>query len=202
MFGDNKFISKKAAWEEFANEMGARYEEGRLGYYDKVLINYKQWVFILDLFSRTNGKTRTIETRLRVSFVNKNNFALHIRNRNIFNKIIFLFKRNNVEIGQVEIDNKYFVETNDHSKAKELLCNPDIRQILDKVKGFNLEIVNGKGLLGTKFPEKTNEMRLKTYGIIKDRNHLKLLIELYKLMLDRFIELGIASDDAIDLILD
>lgn len=202
MSSDNKFKSKKAAWEELANEIGAKYVEGRFSYYDKVLINYKQWAFILDLYSRTNGKTRTIETRLRTLFVNKRGFNLHIRNRNFFNQIIFLFNRKNIKVGQVEIDNKYFVETNDESKAKELLCNPDIRQILDKVKGFNLEIIGKKNLLDTKYPEEVNEIRLKTYGVVKDRNHLKLLIELYKLMLDRFIELGITSDDAIDLSLD
>lgn len=199
---DNKFISKKVAWEELANEIGARYIKGRFRYYDKVLINYKHWVFVLDLYSRTNGKTRTIETRLRVLFVNKKDFNLRIRNKNLFNQITFLFNRKNIRIGHMDIDNKYFVVTNDESKAKEILCNPGIRQIIDKVKGFNLDIIGNRRLFAAKYPEKVNEIRLKTYGVIKDKNHLKLLIELYKVLLDQFLESGITSEGTIDLTLD
>jgi hypothetical protein len=81
------------------------------------------------------------------------------------------------------------IKANNEFKIKSLLQNHKIRNLIEVQKEMNIEVSDQKGIWEEKLPEKEFELSYFMEGEIKDVEELKLLLRLFKEILDELYQM-------------
>jgi len=190
MFGP----SKEEIWSQLSREIGAEYNEGGFFKNGKVVLSHREWEITLDTYAVHTGKSTIIYTRMRAPYVNRDGFRFNIYRKNIFSGISKMFGVQDVEVGDAFFDDQFIIQGEPEHLVRSLLTNSMIRQLIQKQKNIHFQIKDDEGLFGKKFPEGVDELYFEVVGIIKDKERLKDLFDLFMLVLDELCRLGSAYE--------
>lgn len=182
--------SRKEIWLQMSEEIGGRYEEGGFWKGDKVTATHGDWTITLDKYFCAASKMTY--TRLRASYVNPEAFRFTIYRRGLFSDIAKWLGMQDVEVGNGEFDWKFIIKGNDTPRLKALFGQRKIRELILKQPRIHLTVEKKKGRRRVDFAESFYELRFHAVGIIKDRERLKGLFELFAQVLDQLCRMGAA----------
>ena len=186
--------SREEIWSQLSREIGADYEEGGFFKNGKVVLSHRQWEITLDTHAVHTGKSTIVYTRMRAPYVNRDGFRFKIYRRNIFSGVGKLFGTQDVEVGDAFFDDEFIVQGEPEHLVRSLLTNGMIRQLIQNQKDIHFEVKDDEGWFSEKFPEGVDELYFEVVGIIKDKDRLKNLFDLFSLVLDELCRLGSAYE--------
>jgi hypothetical protein len=186
--------SKEEIWSQLSREIGADYEEGGFFKNGKVVLSHRQWEITLDTYAVHTGKSTITYTRMRAPFMNRDGFRFKIYRKNVFSGIGKLFGVQDVEVGDAFFDDQFIIQGEPEHLVGSLLTNGMIRQLIQSQKDIHFQIKDDEGLFRKNFPEGVDELSFEVVGIIKDRERLKSLFDLFSLVLDELCRLGSAYE--------
>jgi hypothetical protein len=189
--------SKKEAWSEFAENMGAEtVDEGAFKGGLKVRLPYKNWEIVMDNYTVSTGKSSTTYTRVRAIYVADAEFDFKIFKKTAFTKMAKALGRQYAYTGNDAFDEKLAIRSLDESKVKKIFEGQKLKDMLMALKRVYFYTKKTKGRKETKYVEGEKEIYYQTLGIIKDEDILTLIFGIMVNMLDAFLENGIAKDEA------
>lgn len=183
--------SRKEVWKQLSEEINASYIEG--GPFKGPRIEYKHniWTIYLDTYTVSTGKSNITYTRMRVPFVNNKKFLFKIYRKGVFSNIGKALGMQDIEIGYDYFDNDYIIKGNDELLLRKLFHNYKIQNLIENQSRILLEIKDNEGRFGPKFKDNESELYFVVIGVIKDKEKLKNLFELFVQILDEFEMIGI-----------
>jgi len=183
--------SRKEVWKQLSEEITASYIEG--GYFKSPRIEYTHniWTIYLDTYTVSTGKSNITYTRMRVPFINPKKFRFKIYKKRVFSTIGKAFGMQDIEIGYDYFDNDYIIKGNDELVLRRVFQNHKIRDLIEKQSRLLLEIKDNEGRFGPKFNDNESELYFVCIGVIKDKEKLKNLFELFVQIIDEFKMIGI-----------
>jgi hypothetical protein len=187
--------SKREIWEQLAREIHAEYINKGFWEGDRVEAQVGNWVVVLDTFTISNGKSSTTYTRMRVPFVNLDNFYFKIYRSGIFSEMGKLLGMEDINIGYDEFDENFVVKGNNIEKVKNLFSKEKIRALIQDQPRISLEIKDNEGFFKGHFPQGIDELYFVVPGVIRDIDRLKELYELFAEVLRELCEAGSASNE-------
>lgn len=182
--------SQEEIWTQFADEIGAVYENRGILKSKRVMANYDKWVVTFDTFARSTGKSSTTYTRIRAPFVYKDDLSFKIYKKSFFSDIGKSFGMQHIDSGFPDLDEKFIIKGNDETKIREILLSDKIREIIITQNRFRLEVKDDDGWLGTEIPHDVNLLHFEAVGVIKDIQILKSLYMLFVLVLNKLYLMG------------
>ncbi|MFA7532757.1 MAG: hypothetical protein WCY46_00350 [Tissierellaceae bacterium] len=185
--------SKDEVWGQFANEMGGEYINKGVFKPKQVIVEFEGWVIILDSFSRSHGKSSTTYTRIRTPYNPIDRLQFKIYKSGLFSDLGKALGMQDIEIGEVDFDEKFIIKGDSEDKVREFLSGDKIKELIMKLDRFSIEIKHGEGMFSSNLVEGSHELYYESVGIIKDVNRLKELFMLYILLLDKLLNMGIAD---------
>jgi hypothetical protein len=189
--------SRDEVWKELSQQIGADFIDGGFWRGDKVQAHVKSWTVTLDTYTVSTGKSHHTFTRIRAPFCTRGDFRFKIYRRGIFSAVGKFLGMMDIEVGHsVKFDEDFIIQSNDDSKVKAVLADPEIRRLLEAQPTVQLELKDGEGGLFGRFPEEVDELAFHIHGVLKDVGRLKLLFDLFAVVLDRLAELGLATEEA------
>ncbi|WP_394748608.1 hypothetical protein [Spongiimicrobium salis] len=187
--------SKKEIWSQIANDIGGDFIEGGFWDRDSLRYAYGEWEILLDTFTESTGNTSTTYTRIRVPFINKDQLRFKIYRENFFSSIGKFFGMQDIQINDAYFDDHYIIKGNNEQKIKFLLRDNPLKKMIIKQPNIYLEIRNNAGWLGPKFPKKVDQIYFQSTGVIKKKERLLALFELFGALLDRLVAIDSAYID-------
>ena len=160
------------AWKQFATELGAEFVDGGLFRGSKVLIKVKENTVTLDTYTLPAGDSNTTYTRLRASLPDQKDLQFTLQRRNWVAKLDKALGTKEINIGDPEFDHDFVIRGEDPAAVQAVFSNRRIYPLLQAQKSLVLGV-------------RTNELRLDEYGVIKDVERLKSMLELFRLMLEQ-----------------
>lgn len=186
--------SKEEIWSQLSRDIGADYQEGGFFKNGKIVLSYRQWEITLDTYTVSTGKSHVTYTRMRAPFVNRDGFRFKIYRKNVFSGIGKLFGVQDVEVGDAFFDDQFIIQGEPEHLVRSLLTNSAIRQLIQEQKDIHFEIKDDEGLFRKSFPEGVDMLYFQVVGVIKDKDRLKSLFDLFSLVLDQLCRLGSAYE--------
>lgn len=186
--------SKEEIWSQLSREIGAEYEQSGFFKGDKLVLSHRQWEITLDTYTVHTGKSTIIYTRMRVPYVNRDGFRFNIYRKNVFSWIGKLFGVKDIEIGDAFFDAEFIIQGEPEALVNRLLSNVEVRQLIQLQPDIHLQVKDDEGWFKTKFPEGVDELYFEVVGIIKDKERLKNLFDLFALVLDELCRFGSAYE--------
>lgn len=186
--------SKEEIWSQLSREIGAEYEEGGFFKNGKIVLSHREWEITLDTYTVSTGKSHITYTRMRTPFVNRDGFRFNIYRKSVFSWIGKLFGVKDVEVGDAFFDDQFIIQGEPEHLVRSLLTNAKIRQLIHEQKDIHFEIKDDEGLFRKSFPEGVDMLHFQVVGVIKDKDCLKSLFDLFALVLDQLCRLGSAYE--------
>ena len=186
-------------WKLLAEKIGGELIEGDSWKEEKVILNHRNCVFILDTVLR-GGKHKYFENRIKCIFVSTHKFTLKIFLENAFTHAGKIFGINDIELNDSKFDNEFFIKSNDREKSINFLDSPELQKIyFAATKNLDLmvsiEIKNSEPFLSFRsHPHNSSLIIIKANSEITEIDRLISWFNLCKLTLDRLIEIGEAED--------
>jgi hypothetical protein len=187
--------SKEEIWSQLSQEIGADHEEGGFFKDGKVVLSHRHWEITLDTYTVHTGKSHVTYTRMRAPFVNRDGFRFKIYRKNIFSGIGKLFGVQDIEVGDAFFDDQFIIQGEPEHMVDRLLLNSVIRQLIQDQPDIHLQIKDDEGWFSKSFPEGVDELYFEVVGVIKDKERLKKLFDLFSAVLDELCRLGSAYED-------
>lgn len=183
--------SRIEVWRQLSEEINAHYIEG--GFFKGPRIEYKHniWTIHLDTYTVSTGKSHITYTRMRVPFINPKKFLFKIYKKGVFSNIGKALGMQDVEIGYDYFDTDYIIKGNDERIIRRFFQNHGIRGLIEKQSRILLEIKENEGRFGPKFKENESELYFVSVGVIKDKERLKNLFDLFVKIINEFEIIGI-----------
>ena len=198
LFGALFGPSKKQVWHQLCDEIGATYVSGGFWRGDKVLITVSNWTVTLDTYTESHSAgehhNSTTYTRMRVPYIAQGGFQFKIYRKGIFSSLGKFFGRQQIEIGDPQLDDAFVFQANDEERLRNLLADDTIRQLIAAQPRMLLEVRDNEGWLKKKLPAHVDELYFSAVGVIKDVERLKLLCGLFGHLLLKLAEAGSASE--------
>ncbi len=191
MFGP----SKNEIWGELSREIGGDFSEDKLFKNGAVILDHGEWTITLDTYTVHTNNAHITYTRMRAPYVNKDGFRFNIYRKSIFSWIGKLFRMQDVEIGDSQFDEDFIIQGEPEDKVRRLLNNRKIRSLIEKQKSIHLMVKDDEGYFRKKFPEGVDELYFQVTGVIKDKERLKDLFELFSEVLDELCRIGSAYEN-------
>lgn len=188
MFGPGK----NEVWEELSRELGAEYLEGGFFKNGKITLKHGEWEITLDTYIVSSGTTTITYTRMRAPYVNKDGFRFIVYRKSIFSWLGELFRMQDVEIGDPQFDEEFVIQGAPEETVKRLLTNRKIRELIERQKSIHFQVKDDEGWFGNSFPDGVDELLFQVTGVIKDKERLKDLFDLFSLVLDELCQMGSA----------
>lgn len=187
--------SKKEIWSQIAHDIGGKYIEG--GFWEKDVLRYAygEWEILLDTYTQSHGNSSTTYTRIRAPFINKDQLYFKIYKENFFSSIGKFFGMQDILINDAYFDDHYIIKGNKEQKIKFLLRDTKLKKMIDRQPRIHLEIKKDEGWLGQKFPEGVDQIYFQCMGVIKEKELLFALFELFSTLLDRLVAIDSAYED-------
>jgi len=187
--------SKAEIWSQLSHEIGADYEEDGFLKQGKVVLSHKEWEITLDTHAVHTGKTTIVFTRMRAPYMNRDGFRFNIYRKSAFSWIGKLFGVKDIEIGDAFFDDEFIIQGEPEALVSRLLSNVEVRQLIQSQPNIHFQVKNDEGWFKEKFPEGVDELYFEVVGIIKDKERLKNLFDLFALVLDELCRFGSAYED-------
>jgi len=194
--------SKEEIWSQLSQEIGADYEESGFFKEGKVVLSHRQWEITLDTYTVHTGKSTIIYTRMRAPYVNRDGFRFNIYRKSVFSWIGKLFGVKDIEIGDAFFDDEFIIQGEPEALVSRLLSNVEVRQIIQNQPNIHFQVKDDEGWFKTKFPEGVDELYFEVVGVIKDKERLKKLFDLFALVLDELCRFGSAYENEPKVILE
>ncbi|MDS0524692.1 DUF3137 domain-containing protein [Clostridium sp. SHJSY1] len=187
--------SQKEIWQQLAKEIQADYV--KKGFWEgyRVEAHVDNWVIVLDTYTVQVGTAPITYTRIRVPFINLDNFYFKISKRGFFNGLGKILGMKDIEIGDENFDEAFTLKSNNEEKAKQLFANENIRRLIQNQSKINLEIKDDEGFFKSRFPKGVDELYFEIPDVIKEIDRLKDLYELFSEVLKELCNIGLASDE-------
>lgn len=186
--------SKEEIWSQLSREIGAEYDEGGMFKAGKVVVSHREWEITLDTYTVSTGKSHVTYTRMRAPYVNRDGFRFNIYRKSVFSWLGRLFGVKDVEVGDAFFDDQFIIQGEPEHLVRSLLTNAKIRQLIQEQKDIHFEIKDDEGLFRKSFPEGVDMLYFQVVGVIKDKDRLKSLFDLFALVLDQLCRLGSAYE--------
>lgn len=187
--------SKQEIWSQLSQEIGAEYEEDGFFKTGKMVLSHRQWEITLDTYTVHSGKSHITYTRMRAPYVNRDGFRFNIYRKSVFSWIGKLFGVKDIEIGDAFFDDEFIIQGEPEHLVGRLFLNSTIRQLLMDQPDIHLQVKDDEGWFSKNFPEGVDELYFQVVGVIKDKERLKKLFDLFSAVLDELCRLGSAYDD-------
>ncbi len=188
--------SKKEIWSQIADEIGGEFLDHGFWKTDALIYRHKEWQLVLDTFSRQAGNNNhTFYTRMRAPFINKDQLYLKIYRKHFFSFFEKLFGMQDIIIGDQYFDDQFIIKGNHEEKIKHLLYSEELKQLIDAHPRIHVQIKKDDGWFGKQFPEGVDQLYFECVGILKDKESLRALFELFSLLLDRLVRIDSAYED-------
>ena len=186
--------SKEEIWSQLSREIGAEYQESGLFKEGKVVLSHRQWDITLDTYTIHTGKVTITYTRMRAPYVNRDGFRFNIYRKSAFSWIGKMFGVKDIEVGESFFDDEFIIQGEPEILVRSLLNNSMIRQLIQDQKNIHFQVRDDEGWFKAKFPEGVDELYFEVADVIKDRERLKNLFDLFALVLDELCRLGSAYE--------
>ncbi len=186
--------SKDEIWSQLSQEIGADYQKGGFFTPGKVVLTHKQWEITLDTYTVSDGKTSHTYTRIRAPYVNQDGFRFNIYRKSVFSGLGKLLGAQDIEIGDAFFDEEFIIQGTPEEQVRRLLMNADICQRIQNQPDIHFQVKDDEGWFRKKFPEGVDELYFQTYGVIKDKQRLKDLFDLFALVLEELCRMGSAYE--------
>jgi len=183
--------SRKEVWKQLSKEMNANYIEGSFFKGPRIEYKHNNWTIYLDTYTVSTGKSSITYTRMRAPFINQNKFLFKVYRKGVFSNIGKALGMQDIEIGYDYFDNGYIIKGNDEILLRRLFQNHNIRNLIEKQSRIVLEIKDNEGSFGPKFNDNESELYFVVIGVIKDKERLKNLFELFKKVINELEIIGI-----------
>jgi hypothetical protein len=183
--------SRKEVWKQLSEEINADYFEGNFFEGPRIEYKHKNWTIYLDTYTVSTGKSSTTYTRMRVPFINQKKFLFKIYRRGVFSNIGKALGMQDIEIGYDYFDNDYIIKGNDEILLRRFFQNHKMRNLIEKQSRILLEIKDNEGRFGPKFNDNESELYFMVIGVIKDKERIKNLFELFVKIMDELETIGI-----------
>jgi len=184
-------ISRKEVWKQLSEEINANYIEGSFFKGPRIEYKHNNWIIYLDTYTVSTGKSSTTYTRMRVPFINQKKFLFKVYRKGVFSNLGKALGMQDIEIGYDYFDNDYIIKGNDEILLRRLFQNHNIRNLIEKQSRILLEIKDNEGRFGPKFNDNESELYFVVIGVIKDKERIKNLFELFVKIVDELETIGI-----------
>lgn len=182
----------KEVWAELANQIGGEFIPGKIVRSSRVVKKYGNFEILLDTYIVGTGKGTMTFTRMRVPFVRENEIQFKLSKKNIFSGIGSLFGMPVVSSYDYDFDDKYIIKGNDENVIREIFQNDELKERIIFQKSLILKVSPYKQ---KKSPD-SSEIYFQVTGVLKDIEKLRNLFDLFVLLLDEFVDKGVASTEA------
>lgn len=186
--------SKDEIWSQLSKEIGADYQKGGFFTQGKVVVSHRQWQITLDTYRVNTGKSSTTYTRIRAPYVNQDGFRFNIYRKSVFSWLGKLLGMQDIETGDPFFDEEFIIQGTSEDLVQRLLVNVRIRQLIQNQPSIHFQVKDDEGWFGKTFPDGVDELYFQTTGIIKDKDRLKSLFDLFSSVLDELCLLGSAYE--------
>lgn len=173
-------------WLETAGELGAKYVSGGAWQSDKILLNHRNRTIVLDMSAVTKGKAGAIYARFTLMFKNLNGFWFSVNNESVLDKII--------ATGDPRIDRIFAIEGQNEKSVSEFFKDEKIIVAIKQLKYADFGIKNKESFYGPVFPDETTSLQFLSDSIIKDKEEIKKVFELFKCSIDKLTDMGVMAD--------
>ena len=188
--------SRKEVWKQLSEEINANYIESGFFKGPRIEYTHNNWTIYLDTYTVSTGKSSITYTRIRAPFTNLKKFLFKIHRKGVFSKIGKALGMQDIEIGYDYFDNDYIIKGNDEVLLRRLMQNHNIRNLIENQPKIVLEIKENEGKFGPKFNDNESELYFIVVGVIKDKEILKNLFELFIKILNELEIIGITVNQA------
>jgi hypothetical protein len=176
--------SQAEIWSQLAVEIGAHYETG-FWTGTKVQAEYAHWLVTLDTYTVNSGKHSHTYTRLRAPYFNKDGFQFGIYRKSIFTGVAKMFGMQDITIGHPEFDEEFVIQGNNEDKLRALFKDEHLRGLINMQPQLGLWVRPDQGWFSRIYPEGVDELYYQTHGVLRDLDQLKLLFDLFSVVLDQ-----------------
>jgi LPXTG-motif cell wall-anchored protein len=164
---------REATWKQVARDLGADYVGGGLFGTGKVVAHLQRWTVTLDIHTVTSssgeGNTYTY-TRMRAPIQNPKGFELTVYPEGTFGRTPKGLGSYDIQVGDPDFDRLFAIWSNDQSRARSLLTDARLRQLIQQQPGIELRV---KGPV----------LHFETRGAVRDLPRLEALFDLFSVML-------------------
>jgi hypothetical protein len=203
---------QEAAWKQLATEVGGelvlRRERGRrfIGRHLQLAVVAKTGAFpiALDLKMEAGGDTvpSWFVTRIRAPYVARDAFSFSIKRLQarltdgaLLRGMAKLSGRHKIEAGDLGFDRDFLITTNDTDKARALLADPRIRDLIQSQPSLDISSARPGWRLFKKSSQPLSVLRFEEEGVITDVQRLRSLFELFHETLNQLRQIGAASQE-------
>ena len=156
---------RQAAFKQVARDLGGRY----LGS-GKVEAHIEKWTVNLQVSSTSDGKHTYTYTRMHAPFENRDAFELSLFQAGAAGRVPTALVAQDIHTGDPGFDGAFTIWSNNPSKARNLLADARIRQMIQQQPGIRLTV-------------KGRELQFETKGAVGDVSRLEALFDLFKVLL-------------------
>jgi len=186
--------SKDEVWSQLSSELGAEFSESGFFKNGKVVLTHNNWEITLDTYTVHTGKTHITYTRMRAPYVNKDGFRFTIYRKSIFSWLGKAFGMQDIELGDSFFDEDFIIQGEPESTVIKLFSNRKLKELIQKQPQIHFQVKDDEGWFAAKFPEGVDELYFQVMGVIKDKERLKSLFDLFAMVLEELCKIGSAYD--------
>ncbi|MFT4526288.1 MAG: hypothetical protein ACI85F_002460 [Bacteroidia bacterium] len=119
-------------------------------------------------------------TKVFVPLNSNSKFQLDITPENFGHQLLKMVGVTELELGNSELDPKYFIRTNEKELTREILTDSTVEKLLLDMFPLQLRTKNKRGLTETELPVNTKLLLFESDEVLTDRSFLKNLLVLFK----------------------
>jgi len=186
--------SKNEIWSQLSEEIGAEFYPDRFLKPGKIVLTYAYWQITLDTYTFRTAKSHTTSTHIRAPFVNPSGFRFSIYRRQFYHWLGKILGKKYIEIGDTRFDEDFIVKSTSEPMVKHLLQNQEILHLIKNQPDFFLMISDHDPYSRKIFPKDVDELFFSAAGVIKNKEQLKELLNLFILVLNELCRMGAASE--------
>lgn len=186
--------SREEIWRQLADETKANYVEGGFFKLSKVQASHGHWRTTLEIVPI--GKRKG--TRLRAPYVCSDGFCFKVYRKGIFSDFGKYLGMQDVTVGHSDFDRDFIIKGSDEPKLRRLFNNPRIRELIAaqpriRFSAGPASTVFTRSIFADKPPDNLYALEFLVIGIIKDKDRLRLLFDLFAETLNELGRMNSAS---------
>jgi hypothetical protein len=184
--------SGEEIWRQLASELGANYVDGDFWRRGEIQASHAGWLITLEEYGRYR------HTRMRAPFLNPGGFRFTVYRKGIFSELGEYLGMQDVEVGHPDFDRDFVIKGTDETKLRQIFGNARIRELIAAQPRIHFEVkddqgIFGRNLFGENPPEDLDLLEFEIHNrAIKDKEHLRLLFDLFAETLDELCRMGTA----------
>lgn len=184
-------------WRQLATETGADFVDGGFWSGSTIEASHGEWRITLAVvrYGRTHA------TLMRTPYVNQDGFRFRVYRKQLFSELGKMLGMQDVEVGQADFDRDFIIQGNDEAKLRKLFANARIRELISAQPQISFAVQEPPGLFTRDIfaevpPTDVHTLDFLVVGILKDRERLRLLFDLFAETLDELCRMGSANKNA------